>query len=256
MSDESSYTHALLIGGPCAGTYGIEEFQSYVTRNGLKIPFDEHFILTDKQPFAFAIYDKTNIPSDNVKSYWFRKFLKVEEGPFLVELVGGPLAGVRPMHQPVLGLPQLVIVPVKSEPALDGKGRQRVFAVYKNGAHLGGEHKLIFDGEFRDDATDNRIIFELSGGPYDGVTYDTDEILDHSSQFWAGANYTVTAKGQIGKRFMVMSPHFKQALEEFGDEAEKHGGPFSLHMYEVTGKVEAPFEIYVQAKYVGLHREQ
>ncbi len=254
MSDNRGFSHAKLIGGPYEGRYALAEIQLYESYGALRIPVDEHFITSTQKPFAHAVYENAGIPSDRIKFYWFRRYARVDGGSFLVELVGGPLAGTRPMHQPVLGLPQIVMIPVKSEPAREQDGRLRVFAVYKNGAFLGGDHKLIFEREQRDVVKDHRVIFELSGGPFDGVTYDTDAgMLDPESKFRAGAFYAMTDEGTAGKRFVGLSPHSMQALDEFGDAARNYGGPFQPHMYEVSGKVEAPYEIYVHAKYAGLH---
>jgi hypothetical protein len=262
MSDEQAGVPVMLVSGPYEGQYEFDEIKQYIARSGgVRIPYDEHFLVTDKQPFAYALYGLMDIPGPG-KIYAFRKFVRLEDAPFVVELVGGPLAGSRPMTQPVLGLPPIVMIPTKSEPVPKqegqekAEGRQRVFAVYKSGAHLGGDHKLIFDSIVRDVVTGTRIIFELSGGPYDGMTYDTDAgILDQESVFWAQGHYLVTDQGQTGKQFMVAAPQFRSALEEFGEAAVKHGGPYPMHLYEVTGKVESEYEVYVQAKYAGLYKE-
>jgi hypothetical protein len=88
------------------------------------------------------------------------------------------------------------------------------------------------------------------------VTYDTDAgMLDDQSKFFAETFYFITDRGQTGTRFMGMSPYSKQAIEEFGGDEIKNAAPFQAHMYEVTGKVEAPYEVYVQAKYVGLYQD-
>jgi hypothetical protein len=258
MSKAENVTKVVLFGGPCAGQYAVAEIQQFQSHGSYRFPFDEHFLLTDKAPFALAIYGVADVPAGGgIKLYWFQKFVRVDNGPFMVELVGGPLAGVRPMHQPVLGLPGIVDIPLKSEPADGQEGRWRVYATYKNGAQLGGDHKMIFDSERRDLTTDQRIIFELTGGPYDGVTYDTDAgALEQESHFRASSFYFITDQGAAGKRFMGIAPYAKQAIEEFGHEAvTKYAVPFQSHMYEVTGKVEAPYEVYVQAKYVGLAKD-
>jgi hypothetical protein len=253
VPQDKQITHVVLMAGPYSGTYAADEMKPYESRASLRIPVDEHFIVTSGKPFAVAVYQITNIPSENVRTFWFKKFVKADDGPFLVELVGGPLAGTRLLAQPVLGLPQLVMLPVRSELQTDAKGRQRVFAIYKNGAFFGGEHKLIFQSEMRDLVATPHIIFELTGGPFDGVTYDTDAgMLDQISEFRARGLYSVTRQGQIGKRFMQVADHAWTTLDELGDEIADKLGPFPNHKYEVCEKIEYPLEIYVRAKYVGI----
>jgi hypothetical protein len=252
MSDSKQITQIALIDGPHSGTYG-PELLAWGKNGEIRIPVDEHFIINVEKPFAFAVYEPTDIPSDTIRTFGFKKFVKAEDGPFLVEFVGGPKAGMHPMSQPVLGLLPIVMIPVKNEPSKDTQGRQRVFAFYKNGAFWGGEHKLIFEREMRDVVTTQRIIFELTGGPFDGVTYDSDAgMLERHSEFRANAFYTVTNKGEIGKRCMIIADHAWNMLEELGPEITDKIGPFPPHVYEVFERIEEPYEVYVRAKYIGI----
>lgn len=246
-----------LINGPFAGNYPAEDLQKYASKGAIRLPVDEQYKITDDSAFALAHYDVCDIPGEGVQLYSFRKFVKLDESPFLVEFVGGPLAGTRPFFQPVNALPSMVIAPVASRPAKGQEGRVRVFAIYRNDSLVGGENKLVFVGEHRDTVKTTRIIFEMVGGPFDGITYDTDAVmLDHQNAFWADGHYLVTSNGQIGKRFVQHSPHFMSALEEYGEQAIKYGGPYTPHIYEVFERLDEPFEVYVRARFIGLMKNE
>ena len=246
-----------LINGPFAGNYPADELRQYVSKGAIRIPVDESYNITDDDAFALALYNDCDIPGEGVRLYSFRKFIKLDDRPFLVEFVGGPLAGTRPFFQPVKALPSMVIAPVASKPAKNEKGRVRNFAVYRNDSLVGGENKLIFVDEHSDIVTTTRIIFEMVGGPFDGITYDTDAaMLDHQNAFWAEGHYLVTSNGKIGNKFTQQSPHFMSALEEFGEQAIKYGGPYTPHIYEVFERLDEPYEVYVRAKFLGLMKEE
>ena len=241
-----------IINGPYAGNYQAKEMSAYMSKGAIRIPVDESFSLTSAKPFALALHDDMNIPGD-VRLYSFRKFLKMDESPFVVEFVGGPLEGKRPLFQPAIGLPPTINIPVTAKPAKNADGRVRAFAVYRRDSSEIGKSKLVFVNLHSDIVKDTRVIFEMVGGPYDGVTYDTDaKMVDYHSAFSAEGNYLVTSQGQIGKRFAQQSPHCWSSIEEFGEQAIKHGGPYLPHIYEVFERLEEPFEVYVRAKYVGL----
>lgn len=240
-----------IINGPFAGNYQAKELSDYMSKGAIRIPVDESFSLTSAKPFSLALHDDMNIPGD-VRLYSFRKFLQMEDSPFTVEFVGGPLAGKRPFFQPAIGLPSTINIPVTAKPARNSEGRVRAFAVYRNETLENGERKLVFVNEHSDIVKDTRIIFEMVGGPLDGITYDTDaKLVDYHSALSAEGNYFVTANGQIGKRFAQQSPHCWSSIEEFGEQAINYGGPYSPHIYEIFERLDEPFEVYVRAKYVG-----
>jgi hypothetical protein len=180
--------------------------------------------------------------------FHFEKYEKADRSRFIVEFADGPLAGNRQMNQPIQGLGPMVSIPMKSEPT-DGDGRMRVWAIYTKSD--GDDPRLYFDKIERRVVKDMRLILEFYGGPMDGWTLDSDDASNAPEHYHPQMFYWLAKDGIVGKQFYTFpTPHRHEAFEDFGDLAEQYGGPYTLPEYEIIERLEEPFEVYLQAKYI------
>lgn len=232
-----------LMTGPFAERRLSGRYERYLTPQGaIHIPLDESFELTDGEPFAHAIYWNAGIgdSSEGIVAYSFHKIERVDGQPFQVRFIGGPLNGVRTFHQPAHVL-SVVLLPLPSEP-YDGDGRLRVIAQY----HSAG-HELHFDQIHKQVTKDLRVVYDLSGGAFDGCALDTDAMdSDRDGAFKARALY-VANKGEKGKCFPLTSPFAWKQVEEHGRDA-----PFRpMFKYRIIDCLRTEYEVLVRAEYVG-----
>jgi hypothetical protein len=236
----------LFVNGPLGSNKLTDVPAVFRKRGKIAIPVNEAMEITETEPFAFIIYEKSGIPGQ-FDIYHFRGFKKVDDSPFMVRFADGPLAGERRFRQPIQGLPWIVMVPLPSEP-FDGDGRLRVFALYEKRL-VDGIEQLCYVETQRRVVKSNRVLVEYIGGPLDGTNYDSDTSESDFGSMPTSA-YLLTERGTVGKRFMTASPHALAALHEFGELAMKYGGPFTFHKYEVIDKLEEPYEVYIRVKHV------
>jgi hypothetical protein len=95
-----------------------------------------------------------------------------------------------------------------------------------------------------------RVIFEMSGGPYDGQSVDS-ESDDLSERDWAATWFLVSTHGKVGARFMAISQGAREVM--VAAPSGTHGSQLGhgFHVYEVTDRLEDGGQVYVRAKYVG-----
>jgi hypothetical protein len=91
-------------------------------------------------------------------------------------------------------------------------------------------------------ADTKKIVLEMSGGPWDGLSPDT----QRAQSFLA-----LTEGGTVGQAFMTASPAAIQRLHEPDrpDLLREEGHRY--HKYKITDRVETDDEIRVTAIYVG-----
>jgi len=94
------------------------------------------------------------------------------------------------------------------------------------------------------------IIFEFSGGPFDGETVEceTTKATGHEA---ALLYYSLCGDGTVGAQFMTTSPAAVESLQTVGVEVTQGRG-FHYHKYEVTDRLESDDEVLVRVKYIGL----
>lgn len=232
-----------LMTGPFAENPPTGRFEQYLTpQRAIHIPLDESFELTDGEPFAHAVYWKSGIGDGKgpIVAYSFHKIERVDGLPFQVRFIGGPLNGVRPFHQPA-HVAGVAFIPLPSEPH-SGEGRLKVFAQYNSVGH-----ELHFDQIHKQVTTELRVVYDLSGGAFDGCTLDSDAMdSDRDGEFKARGLYMAN-KGEIGKCFPLTSPYAWKQVEEHGRDA-----PFRpMFKYKIVDCARTEYEVLIRAEYVG-----
>ena len=197
--------------------------------------------MTDGKAFAFAVYWKSDIGGNGPDcTFSFHRIERVDGQPFQVPFVGGPLDGVRPFHQPahVVGT---AFIPLPSE-RHSGEGRLKVFAQYNS---VGDEFHFV--QVHRQITKELRIIYDLSGGAFDGRTFDSDAMdSDRDGAFKAQAAYFAN-RGQVGKCFPLTVPYAWQMIEELGLDAPLR----PMHKYTIVKCIEDNYEVLIRAEFVG-----
>ena len=239
-----------LFDGPFAEQSPLSVKNLFLTEIVIKIPVDEQYKLADSNPFAWAIYEKLDLPTEhdasNLVIFFFRKFQKADEFPFVVEFADGPHSGHRSFHQPLPGLPETIMVPLPTPPFL-GDGRMRLLAEYQKRE---GSNAFHFVKQHEEITKRVRIIFELVGGPFDGRTYDNDSAeLDPEGAQYAQMFYALTQGGKINRGFRGLPPYAHEWIERFGVQAIQYTGAFMMHRYIITDRLEAPYEVYLRMEY-------
>ncbi len=235
-----------LTNGPFAERVPSGKFDQYRDSQGaIKIPLDEGLRLTDGDPFALAIYWRVphgggDVEDGPILPYYLHKIERVDGLPFQVQFVGGPLDGNRSFHQPAHVVP-VAFVPLPSEPH-SGEGRLKVFAQYNSAGdefHFVQIHRQV--------TTELRVIYDLSGGAFDGHVFDSDAMdSDRDGAFMARGLYMANGC-EVGKCFPLTAPHTRKQLEELGLDMPQ----YSMHKYKITESVQGDCEVLIRAEFVG-----
>jgi hypothetical protein len=96
-----------------------------------------------------------------------------------------------------------------------------------------------------------RILIDLSGGPLDGATLDS-ESDDATDAGDARRIHALTKDQRKGARFARVSPAASQGLPLEHWNAGPPGTPFPAYRYEVTDWLESGDETLIRARFVSV----